>query len=1175
MFFHLPRMMNGQFQTAGQHSQTAGQWTWDNSSVRLQQPGAAANPYSQRRTNVYQQNGQNTALYSRFSYRTPAITKKTVSEYSRTQTFCNMSINPHQSVRTQQHVTYSWNQPSAQQQMSGQHERTSSNLNQQNQWISNQNVNGMQAKSWPSYMSTATSHPQGQRVFTGSVASATANSHQDGNNRIYSHATDPRISHSVVSSDIKAQSQRHRAAGSNFTSNSYGCPLVPTDREMPTNSQPPTSIVDTSKFQPRYNAKEVLVKQILEYLYKPDPVNKETGQPVPVDSQPQSMNRAVTSSVTTTLEGCGNATQTNIFAQGNLVQSTEDASQPMNLNSSISTQGTQALASAVNKQNEISLNSFSTGSASRAVAVVQPLSQESYQVGHYNSSSETQKPQDECTSTDGSLLNSLLKNDDNLGIRNAQLQDTNQKSLVIQQEIAPNDNTVVSTLKSPGPQDSQIHLANVADSQTSQMSHVSERTELNSDTPKSDLATGRKASAPDLSSAQKHPWTLDNLKDLIQKYEKQQADVQEQNNDSCASTVQKITRLYDVNTVLGELKSACYTKLFLLPYIFCKKELTAGQVILTELEQSQMNQIQNVQVLKDGDVYREPPYTSSWLNINENLDDIDKEFGYPYSLRCQFVLKESDTKLDVMDGTNSSEDFDKEFEQTQPRHIDLVEGKQDSDVTTTSTPSPRADDTDAVEPSDPYYSFEIKVLPPSEAKAIAELVYSKAPITNESLGETVEKASVEEEKSDTSVQDEICNDDIVKVTKPKQKTVSKAQGLCCLIAWLEKVCGSKMIEKCNCKKELSQTVKNETTVDREEKTDDINSKPSLHDSEPSSSVTDNELNALNNVSSNNEIQHCTSPANEICDQKTQDDENPFPHSSEEPKTCSNGNEEENRPSIADVTKTADDISDCPSDFKQIPSPCINEECVQEQQESVKKDDSEISATSSEELQSIPSCDLERLEKEGEANRPKDILEPSDMGSITSDLKVTISFQGQSPVIKRKATNSDEMSPFSKKSTIRRDTKSVIPQLECKDDSTKKASGLEIMLMLYGSQKEKSFCNNRFLPPESLTVNLSPPKTTTSSVSPAKYSAKEKVQDRWRKDFIPTNVKKAPNHKAPMKPEEKKQKKMSFVPPDKYLTVRGKKATRWSKPILLQWIAENGGHETQKRLRLPNKKRGGY
>ncbi|XP_061891360.1 uncharacterized protein LOC133641565 isoform X2 [Entelurus aequoreus] len=284
-----------------------------------------------------------------------------------------------------------------------------------------------------------------------------------------------------------------------------------------------------------------------------------------------------------------------------------------------------------------------------------------------------------------------------------------------------------------------------------------------------------------LSSLPTTQWTAKELQSLLE------VNVhEEESNKSKKDGRRQILSLFYANNVLNLvtlIRTSSHGDLVRDVGAFCGDHLTDDTVVLTQVEPSFTSQLKNFHVFKDGEVYSELPYSSSWLNKNE-LDYIDKEFG-PNKYRS------------------------------------LIDNQPDS-VTVESVPSQTAakvpgpvieqvdyDSTD----SDELYSFEIKVLSPEEAKTIFE----QGRVGTSQCMATFSKL---EAVSNTSVVDNPPKD-LEATSSSHAKT--GIQQFCCIAKWKEMVCGSEtLLEKCQCDqlcnltKLSSETERNSQQMDCQE-----------------------------------------------------------------------------------------------------------------------------------------------------------------------------------------------------------------------------------------------------------------------------------------------------------------------------------------------------------------------
>lgn len=160
-----------------------------------------------------------------------------------------------------------------------------------------------------------------------------------------------------------------------------------------------------------------------------------------------------------------------------------------------------------------------------------------------------------------------------------------------------------------------------------------------------------------------------------------------------------------------------FNKIILAAKNFCRKHVTGDTVILSGVKEDDWKSVERHRILKHDEVYTEAPYQPFWLIQDEKLDDIEKKFGLPWTLRRRCML-DSDVHAEMVN--NISEEILREVSetvlaQTEQELADSSGGKSPSTDQTTSL--------EAVvgrESNDPFNDLEIQVLPPEEALLIHE-----------------------------------------------------------------------------------------------------------------------------------------------------------------------------------------------------------------------------------------------------------------------------------------------------------------------------------------------------------------------------------------------------------------------------------------------------------------------
>ncbi len=731
-----------------------------------------------------------------------------------------------------------------------------------------QNVNGAQTKGYP------TSLPREQVVCNRTLVSATAHNRQTAhnqNNRQNStqHGISPSIPQPCHNTAV-SQSFRNNNITTNSSSSEQILPVslnpaADTQQEMLSRQMMIARIADDLRKSfnagpdgraPAYTSshnsnvsQSLLLNSGLSLPQTTHSVMSGAQQRVDVPPQQNSVRDVLY--VKATGDGSGNGSMAaNVFfpksnrvSEGNQVGSLSDASQPVHLpetQSSVANSREMLEKLSSVKANDSSIHSSPGRTGTRAVAVVQPLSQDFYRAaGKHTSSNMTSQSAehnatDECLRSPEKLFISPafvtnkqapnLREGSNLYSENTDQMRSNKS--VMSHSAASNDGIFVSSSDSARHQDlSQKQLcADDTRSQqraasTAQQSATSEvPVSQSGDKDKSENATDPKPLVFELSSFPTIPWTVVTLTKLVMDDEKAQMQLK-RNFTEFNSMHALLIKFWDGSSknLACKLKTGWYRDLITDVQEFCIKHVTSDSVILSQVKHDFQKQLQSYLVLKDNEVYSEPPYKSSWLNVNEQLDDIDKEFGFQYPLKHRLPTLESDNNPhQVGTGNNTlaqilSEVSNKVLSQTEPESVDSGEDEQAStaEVASAHTASPNKTSADS---SDPFYSFEIQVLPPEEAKVIFEQAQSN-------MQQSVGTDSQPERVMNSSVEGEL--PEVIDVTlsdsKVENRSVCAIEQICCISRWVEIIVGSETsLTECQCKKEQRQKDSTDKTPDKEE-----------------------------------------------------------------------------------------------------------------------------------------------------------------------------------------------------------------------------------------------------------------------------------------------------------------------------------------------------------------------
>lgn len=273
-----------------------------------------------------------------------------------------------------------------------------------------------------------------------------------------------------------------------------------------------------------------------------------------------------------------------------------------------------------------------------------------------------------------------------------------------------------------------------------------------------------------LSSVPTTDWTLDKLCVMIQDMEKN-----DKNNHLENEFAHQIMHRY-LEAKGKAVINAWYTKLMTQVNKFCS-DIDLNGVILTQIK-SVNNLSAKYCVLQHGEVYQEKSsYTSAWLNNNSQLDDIEKQFGFPWFLKYQ----ECGSSSDSMSGETNSKLKDES-------QAELGSGQSGQDKALCQDASDQCaskNQPHGYSEDDSSCTFKIEILPPDEAKAIFEHAQCNSP------------QRVDTSHSEGSSKN---SDKPENISKKENSTI---EIVCCIEKWKEKVFGLSSESKCQCQ-ELNQ-----------------------------------------------------------------------------------------------------------------------------------------------------------------------------------------------------------------------------------------------------------------------------------------------------------------------------------------------------------------------------------
>ncbi|KAJ8332115.1 hypothetical protein SKAU_G00429000 [Synaphobranchus kaupii] len=184
--------------------------------------------------------------------------------------------------------------------------------------------------------------------------------------------------------------------------------------------------------------------------------------------------------------------------------------------------------------------------------------------------------------------------------------------------------------------------SNVNDSKTQPSLDVSESGDQNGESKKNTF---------DLSSVPAYEWTIAKLNKLVSGLEwKQQSHQVEMDIDKLLSiygscSYPDLSNVFDSDlymSIMNEVSSVS----------------TQDQhaVIFSQIRRQSLNEVaDNCHIIKHDATYSGKVYKSSWLNLNEQLDDIDKEHGFPLHLRFRHKEKVEGKELNESENGNLTE----------------------------------------------------------------------------------------------------------------------------------------------------------------------------------------------------------------------------------------------------------------------------------------------------------------------------------------------------------------------------------------------------------------------------------------------------------------------------------------------------------------------------------------
>ncbi|XP_062277589.1 uncharacterized protein si:ch211-106e7.2 [Scomber scombrus] len=777
--------------------------------------------------------------------------------------------------------------------------------------------------------------------------------------------------------------------------------------------------------------------------------------------------------------------------------------------------------------NNSSIHSSPGRTGPRAVAVVQPLAQECYQVAGKHSSSKTNNQECERITTGESrgYLEKLITSPEVANNKSANLlkddyrfppQNPNQvrsNKSPIRNSATSNNSAFVTSSDSLGPPPPYPRQPLCADytgpelaikTQLNQTVPPAAQQSLTSEVPESQNGGKNRSEMPsdaegllcDLSSLPANLWRVKPLMKWLQRIEQTETKSEVPPE---VETAEKLLSIYWDGSckILGnKLREGWYKDLMNEVNEFCAKHLTVETVILAQVKPTFVKQLKSFHVTADNEVYSELPYTSSWLNTNEQLDDIDKEFGFPWSLIHCHLTFDSDSQPDrfetdeTINSIPENEVQSRTLSQTKVTPVESDTGKHSTvEMPPTEPASPDKTDCRFSDSSDSFLSFEIHVLPPEEAKKIFEQLQSETPQSTETVyqpekvtdspDEDVLTMSIDGPKSDS---------------KRENGAITPLEQICCIERWKQNILGANMTSSsyCQCKMQQSHKDCTEKTPDEEDH--------KFH----SAVVGENQAKGCENIV--NQIQKFSWP--ELCNEVSQtidltdSSDNPYSDSVKDTNNISPLSTSSSSSSIIFISDNKDEnLSSSEVEIlNQMPDP---EETYEQGHQKPTKSSPSTGSHSSEKVLSggsdfatthlVDDCGQSQLTPTNEAESSVDPDSP--LEGISKCRKVSVLAADSEPFVTNVRTV--ELVLFGSVSQA----KGSVGCRKSHESSPQAVSD--------ASDKEPK-------PPEVLTVSLSPFKRKHSETVPAReYSVKRWIHEKWRKCFSPTKIR----HRSKLKTQK--------------------------------------------------------
>lgn len=456
----------------------------------------------------------------------------------------------------------------------------------------------------------------------------------------------------------------------------------------------------------------------------------------------------------------------------------------------------------------------SPGRGLRAVAVVLPLSQENSPISHYSPSSlsSSNPSSDSCVFSSCQMDKAPVQPLDTSCLKDNLQQSTGSCNISTNKEN-PEASSPLNQIQQ-GVHDATIKLSSLPLTFAQLVERhcvrkVIRRKSKSGNKKMPDQKEGQKPGEPekpceeDLSSVPTTEWTLGKLYEKITELEyKEKPEKSDKNHDKYKSALQIVNQFWngDCKALLNDVKHGTISKEISFIRNFCAK-IDIDTVVLS---QNQSKDPSRYHVLLHDEVYKEDKsFTSFWRNVNE-LDDIDKEFGFPYFLKCgqQFSQNletepehkqedkcenEANTVVPNPEELQNKEVPSKSLSNQIPsvntsRNDREVTEKHNTQAHLNPDTEKESDENKCIskaQSKDSNYSFKIEVLPPEKAKVIFEKVECDSLLTDTTVSQETPP------KDQDDAENQTCQ-------------VTTLEKICCIEKWKERVFGSSSESKCKC-----------------------------------------------------------------------------------------------------------------------------------------------------------------------------------------------------------------------------------------------------------------------------------------------------------------------------------------------------------------------------------------